>query len=178
MYPWDGKNIYFTGFMGTGKSAVARHFARLLGRSFFDTDALIEIEAQMTISEIFTRQGESKFREMEKQKVQRLAREKEIVVALGGGAIMDSDNWRELQKSGLTVCLFAKLDVLYERLGRKKDRPLMAGYSADALRQHIAALLAERQPFYDLATYQFESLPDKTPQQTAEEIYIALRDEI
>jgi len=128
MYPWDGKNIYFMGFMATGKSNVGRELSRLLGWPFYDTDTLIEQRAGKSISDIFDTEGEEFFRKLERQVVYEVAQTREQVIALGGGAILDDRNWNIISESGVTICLTASVDLLYKRISKKSHRPLVAGH--------------------------------------------------
>lgn len=177
MYPWDGKNVYFMGFMGTGKSKVGRAFARLLGRPFADTDDLIVERASMEIRAIFAQKGEAWFREQEDAVVQEICGRSGWVFSLGGGAVMRPANWSRITETGLTICLEASIEVLVSRLSRKRERPLVEGLDAAALRQRIEALYAERAPVYRQAQYHFESREEVAAWQLAETIFLYLRDE-
>ena len=178
MYPWDGKNVYFIGFMATGKSRVGQEFARLLGRSFIDSDDLIEKRAGMSISDIFSGEGEYAFRQLEIKIVREISEKKNQVVALGGGAIIDEENWSKIADSGLTICLTASADLLYDRISRKSHRPLMASSSAEELLAKINSLLSKREPYYARADYCFASSSALSPKKLAVKIYEQLLDEV
>ena len=171
MPPWNGKNVYFMGFMATGKSSVGKAFARLLHRPFIDTDAVIEQRAGQEIRAIFAQQGEPVFRAMEKQIIQEIAGQRHAVIALGGGAVLDSENWRIITESGITICLTASEDLIYKRIFTKSSRPLLKHESPQELRQKITAKLAERQPYYRQAQYIFAGSEANTPKQFAQVIY-------
>ncbi len=177
MYPWDGKNIYFMGFMGTGKSRVGKAFAAFLGWPFADTDALIEQKTGLRISDIFTQQGEQVFRALEDEVVEAICTRKHWVVSLGGGAVVRPENWRKIQASGITICLHADAEVLFKRLSRKGKRPLLEGLSAEALSERITSLLRVREPIYRQAHYQFESREEISASALAERIFLYLQDE-
>lgn len=177
MYPWDGKNVYFIGFMGTGKSRVGKSFAGMLGWPFADTDAMIEQQTGLRISDIFTQQGEAAFRSLENQVVDAISKKKHWVVSLGGGAVVLKENWDKIQSSGITICLHADAEVLFKRLSRKGKRPLLAGLSDEALSERISSLLKVRQPIYDQAHYHFESREEISAQTLAEKIFLYLQDE-
>jgi len=177
MYPWDGRNIYFMGFMATGKSRVGRELARLLGWPFTDTDSLIEQRAGKSISRIFADEGEPRFRQLESEVIREIADRKQWVVALGGGAVMNDGNWQVISQSGLTICLNASVDVLCKRIAEKDHRPLMANASAEELRQRIISMLERRSPFYQKAQYHFESREEVPAKDLAQQIFIYLRDE-
>lgn len=178
MYPWDGKNVYFIGFMATGKSRVGEQFARLLGRPFVDTDSLIEKQAGVSISLIFSQHGETYFRQLEKKVVDYISHKNNHVVALGGGAVIDEENWQKISNSGLVICLTASPNLLYDRIAKKSHRPLMANTSPAELLAKIKSLLAQREPHYAKAQYCFESSSALSPKQLAVKIYEKLVDEV
>jgi shikimate kinase len=139
------RNIILTGFMGTGKSAVGRKLAARLGRKFFDTDWLIEQQAKEPISVIFAEQGESYFRTLEKRVINQICNEKNVVIATGGGAMIDEENVARLQESGTLICLTATPEIILERVGNNSDRPLLQG--SDSLVK-IRSLLSDRAEVY------------------------------
>jgi shikimate kinase len=177
LYPWDGKNIYFMGFMATGKSKVGKELSKLLGWSFADTDSLIEEIAGKSVSRIFGEDGEPHFRQLEKQVIKEVASQKQMVIALGGGAVVNEENWQLLSQSGLTICLNASIDLLCKRIAEKDHRPLMANASPAELKQRVETLLAKRAPFYQKAQYCFVSLEEVTAKELAIHIFTKLRDE-
>ena len=178
MYLWDGKNVYFMGFMATGKSRVGEEFARLLGWPFFDADSLIEKQAGKSINTIFAQDGSNVFRKLESDIIFELSKKKHRVIALGGGAVVAKKNWQQIKNTGVTICLSATPQVLFDRISRNKDRPLMNDYSAEELLLNINTLLQERLPIYELADYTFESCADVTATDLAMRIFEKLRDEI
>lgn len=119
------QNIVITGFMGTGKTTVGERVAARLDRPFIDMDVEIEYRAGMTIREIFDTQGENAFRQRERVLCRELAAERALVIATGGGTLLDPANRRLLMESGLVVCLSAAPDVLLERLKNDMTRPLL-----------------------------------------------------
>jgi len=131
--------------MGTGKSAVGRRVAARLGRRFFDTDVLIEQEAKVSISSIFSQQGEAYFRALEKAAIDRACREKEVVIATGGGAIVNAENAARLKENGTVICLTATPEAILERVRGNADRPLLQG---DDPLEKIRSLLATRAKAY------------------------------
>lgn len=178
MYPWDGKNIYLIGFMATGKSRVGSDFAKILGWPFYDTDDLIEESAGKSISKIFEQDGEQVFRKIESDVIENLAEKIHNVVALGGGAVMSDDNWRLLCQSGLTICLHATPQVLYERIHGRSHRPLLNSLPDSELMDRIKEMLKIRGPRYAEAHYSFESTQDVPADILANNIFESLRDEI
>ncbi len=141
-------NIYLIGFMGSGKTTVGQLLARRLNWTFVDTDARIETATGRTIPEIFAHMGESGFRRLEHEVLCTVTAATHQVVALGGGAPLRPDNWQMIRATGWTVYLSVPIDVLWHRLRSVRDRPLIAGYTGEALRRRIAELLEQREPVY------------------------------
>jgi shikimate kinase/3-dehydroquinate synthase len=144
-------NIVITGFSGTGKSLVARGVARQLGWDFIDTDNEIVSLAKKPIAEIFSSDGEEKFRELERTVIKRASRHSHRVIATGGGAIVDPHNRAKLAYNGVIVCLEARPETIYQRLFQEDShgseiRPLLEG---DNPLERIRQLKAQRQPYYD-----------------------------
>ena len=146
----DPANIVLTGFMGVGKTAVGREVAARLGRKFVDMDAVIAARAGLSIPEIFSQQGEAAFREMEAGLVRELAGQRGLVIATGGGALVDVGNRERMARTGLVVCLTAGVDDILARVGGEEAgarRPLLAGPDARAramdLLERRAAAYAE-----------------------------------
>jgi shikimate kinase len=139
------RNIALTGFMAVGKSAVGRTLARKLGRRFVDLDRMIEKSEGMRVQDIFSRKGESYFRQAERQALAEVLGQEEQVIATGGGVVIDEENLRLLRKRSFVVCLTAAPEVLLRRAGKSKQRPLLKG--ADRA-QRIGELLAQREKNY------------------------------
>ncbi|HHY27461.1 MAG TPA: shikimate kinase [Desulfitobacterium dehalogenans] len=158
-------NIILVGFMGTGKSTVGRRLAKLLEREFIDTDVEIERLTEMTVSEIFRRHGETRFRSEERLLVKRLAEHKGYVIATGGGTVLNPENWQDLARSGVIIGLYAPLDEIYKRIGYRNDRPLLRGD-----RQEVELLWAKRQPIYDQADWTIDTT-HKGIEEVVEEIF-------
>ena len=157
-------NIILVGFMGTGKSTVGRRVAKLLEREFIDTDVEIERLTGMTVSEIFRRHGETRFRSEERLLVKRLADHKGYVIATGGGTVLNPENWQDLAQSGMIIGLYAPVDEIYKRIGYRNDRPLLRGE-----RQEVEKLWEKRQPIYNQADYTVDTT-NKGIDQVVEEI--------
>ena len=169
------RRIFLTGFSGTGKSAVAALVADALGWRALDTDRLIEEAAGRPIPEIFEREGEPRFRELEQEAVRRAAAQEDIVVATGGGAVLAQENRRAMADGGLVVCLEAQPDTLLERLRDTEapvsERPLLAG--PDPLAR-IVELKARRGRLYALADLVVDT-EGRTTRQVAEAVVEAVR---
>ena len=146
--------VILTGFMATGKTEVGRRLARALGRPFVDTDGLVEAVAGRPIREIFALEGETRFRELEREAVIQACAVPDAVVATGGGTLLDAENRRRLAAAGPIVCLSADPEIILRRVGEGSDRPLLAnGQGRPGGLARIRALLAERAQAYALATH-------------------------
>lgn len=154
------RNIVLTGFMGTGKSTVGKRLAKLLAWDFVDTDWEIEEVTGLSVPEIFRRYGETRFRSEESLVVQRLCLQEQLVIATGGGTILNPTNWEALAQNGIVITLYAPLDVILDRVGYRNDRPLLKG-SQEAI-QH---LWTERQDAYAKADFTVD-----TTQRDVEEV--------
>ena len=131
--------------MGAGKSAVGRQLARLLQREFFDSDAEIERRTGVDIPFIFEKEGEEGFRRRERDVIAELATREGIVLATGGGAVLDPDNRAALASSGVVVYLEASVAQQLERTRLSNNRPLL---DAPDPAERLAALLRQRDPLY------------------------------
>jgi len=140
------KNIFITGFMGTGKSVVAQQLACKLKMEFIDMDRIIEERQGTSIADIFTGYGEKYFRAQENKLVKELSQKENMVIATGGGTLLSSDNARMLGQAGKIVCLYIDSQTIYNRVKRKNDRPLLKG---ENLLSEINRLLEERKKVYD-----------------------------
>ncbi|MFA5034821.1 MAG: shikimate kinase [Candidatus Margulisiibacteriota bacterium] len=118
-------NIILIGFMGSGKSAVGRALAERLRLEFLDTDELIEGAEGMKISKIFKEKGEEYFRALETDTLETLATYDNFVLSTGGGIILREANVALLRNLGKVVLLWAEPDVIFERVGKEKHRPLL-----------------------------------------------------
>ncbi len=152
--------------MGTGKTEVGRAVARLAGLAFIDLDAEIEKRSGMSIPDIFAIFGEPEFRRRETGAIRKVSARQQAVIATGGGAVINPENVALLRKSGVIVCLTATVETILRRLGSGENRPLLNTGNPE---QRVRELLAERQPFYELADVAVTT-DGKTPQAVAEEV--------
>jgi shikimate kinase len=144
------KHLVLVGLMGAGKTTVGQRCADLLGRAFVDTDRLVEAGTGMTVSEIFASRGEAAFRALERHAVaDACASPAPLVIACGGGAVLDADNRRRLHNAGVVVWLRASPAELGARVGATADRPLLAGGSSATTLERLTEL---RAPAYDSAS--------------------------
>lgn len=134
------RHLVLVGLMGSGKTTVGRRCAKRLGRPFVDTDDVVVALAATSIDEIWRDGGEARFRELEQQAVADVcATPVPLVIACGGGTVVDPDNRRRLRDAGVVVWLRAPTAVLAQRVGTGARRPLLAGDSAGALERLAAA---------------------------------------
>ena len=164
---FEKTNIALSGFMGTGKTTVAKIIAQKTKKLFYDTDAEIEKKFAMEIKEIFEKFGEEKFRQAEFETIKEISLLKEIVISLGGGAVLNLTNIENLKKHSLIVNLKADPQIIYERVKGNSDRPILR--SAYPSLEEIQQLLESRQPFYDNCDFAID-VSKLSPQEVAAQI--------
>ncbi|MFO7878406.1 MAG: shikimate kinase [Bacteroidota bacterium] len=142
--------IYLTGFMGAGKSHLARQLAKILNLPLIDLDSEIERKTGNSISELFESSGEKAFRKAEYDQLSHFSRRTpDFVMACGGGILNNIDNLMLMQQYGIVVFVDTKLSVIKNRLLKQKEnRPLLAGLSDEACLQRIDELYKQRLPYY------------------------------
>jgi shikimate kinase len=160
--------IYLVGFMGAGKSSVGRQLAKRLGWKFADLDREIERTEHQSIPEIFERSGEPYFREVESKCLQALSRQRQVVVALGGGAFADPANRELAAASGLTVWLKVSFATVVTRVKMDGSRPKFGS------KEQAEALYNSRQEFYSQARVHIES-DNRSPASVADELAELIR---
>ena len=148
------RNLVLLGFMGTGKSALARRVAALTGCPYLEMDSELERRAGRAISKIFAEDGEEAFRRMESQLAVEWGLRDGSVIACGGGVVLREENLRALGANGVLVCLTARLEILLERTSRSNKRPLLAGENPE---EKIRHLLAVRAPLYAQISHQIDT---------------------
>ena len=142
-------NIALIGFMGTGKTAVGKVLAEKLGRSFVELDLLIEQKVGKSIPDIFQQDGEIIFRELEIEVTREVSKDKNLVIACGGGIVLNKINIDRLRQQSRIVYLTASPGVILKRVsGDGGERPLLKAANR-AL--NIRELLRFRKPFYERA---------------------------
>jgi shikimate kinase len=157
-----GRSIVLVGLMGAGKTKIGRRIAARLDLAFFDSDEEIETAAGETIEEIFRNRGEATFRDGERRVIARLLQGPVHVLATGGGAFMDPQTRSVIARRGVSVWLRADLDVLFARVSRRTNRPLLKTPDPRAV---LAELIERRYPIYaeaDIAVDSGDGPPDAT----------------
>jgi len=160
------KTVVLVGMMGSGKTAVGSALARLLGVPFLDSDTEIVRAANMSIAEIFTRDGEPFFRARETEVIARLLDSQPCILSTGGGAFLAESNRALIADKGVAVWLRADLDLLWARVRHKTTRPLLQTANPFGT---LRELYVSRNPVYALAdlavdadaTYSIEEMADR-----------------
>ena len=171
------KNIFITGFSGSGKTSVGRTAASRLGWQFVDTDDLIVKRAGKPISEVFAESGETFFRELERESLVEAASGESQVISTGGGLPMDEKNRRIMERHGIVVCLEARPETIHRRLEKESRqrgaivRPMLESEDPPA---RIRSLKADRQPGYALSHWTVHT-DGMTPDEAAAEVVRASR---
>jgi shikimate dehydrogenase len=164
-------SVVLCGFMGSGKTTAGRLLAEKTGCGFLDLDESIEREEGMSIPEIFAKKGEAAFREMERRAVRGLSRSGRLVVAAGGGTVLDPENAAAFRANGVVVLLDAPLETVRERLKGDRSRPLLRrDGGGDRLAELYLARSAAYRAAADLAVD-----AGRSPEETAAAVLEALR---
>lgn len=148
------RSLVMIGLMGCGKSAIGRRLSGCLSLPFLDADEEIEKVAGMSITDIFTKYGETHFRDREAKVIERLLGNGPQVLATGGGAFMNAATRQAIAEHGISVWLKAELPVLMRRVGRRSTRPLLKTDDPEGV---MRRLMAERYPVYAKADVTVES---------------------
>ncbi len=166
------KTIVMVGMMGAGKTAVGRALAHRLGVPFLDSDAEIVEAANMTIAEIFARDGEPFFREKETQVIDRLLDTQRCVLSTGGGAFLSPSNQKMISDKGISVWLNGDLELLWNRVKHKDTRPLLR---TEDPKQTLADLFHTRVPEYSKADLKVDADSEVSIEAMAARVIDALR---
>lgn len=168
------KHLVLVGMMGAGKTTVGRLCADRLGRPFIDTDDVVESLARASVAEIFANEGEACFRDWERQAIGDVcASPAALVIACGGGAVLDATNRRLLRATGRVVWLRAPAAVLHARVGAGSGRPLLAS----GARSTLGRLAAQRESAYSAVAHSAVDTEDIGPDSVADAV-LALLDEV
>ena len=138
-------NLFLVGLMGAGKTTIGRQLAKRLKLTFIDSDHEIEARTGTNIPWIFDIEGEKGFRKRERDVIDELTQRQGIVLATGGGAVMDKRNRSHLSERGMVIYLHTSLDQLVKRTAKDRNRPLL---QTGAPHTRLEELLVVRDPVY------------------------------
>ena len=144
-HPTKPDNIFLIGPMGAGKTTIGRQLAKLLGLNFVDSDHEIEVHTGASIPLIFEVEGEAGFRRREREMIDELTQRSSIVLATGGGAVLDIATRARLDARGQVVYLCASLEHLLKRTAKDRNRPLL---QTNDPRARLQQILEQRDPLY------------------------------
>lgn len=163
----ENKNIFLIGFMGSGKSTIARLLAKETGKELIEMDETIEKEAGCSINRIFEAHGEVYFRNLESELVARISNKGGAVVSCGGGAVLREENVVNMRKNGTIVYLSATPETIYKRVRNSTHRPLLNG---NMNVEYITQLMEKRLPIYEAAADEVVVVDDREKSQIVEKI--------
>lgn len=173
----EDKNIYLCGFMGSGKSSIAKRLATRLGWAYVDTDREVERLENKKIADIFASRGEAYFRSREEEMIDWASRSERKVVSLGGGVLLSERNREKIAATGILVWLSASPQILLERLAKSYLRPLVKPEWLDDGKpsQAFIEFLFEREKEYRQAHLSI-STDGKSSEQAAGELFLLLKE--
>lgn len=168
--------IALCGMMGSGKSAIGRRLADMMGFSFTDSDALIAQRAGMPVARIFETQGEEAFRRMEREILAELLEKPGGVIGLGGGSLQHQELVERMKKTALLCFIDTPLDVISERVQRNTKRPLLLDADGrlkpeSEIRALLESLYQKRLPLYARAHLRYVPKPANSVQTSARELH-------
>ncbi len=161
-------NIFLIGFMGCGKSSVAKKLQEMHQMKVVEMDEEIELQEGRSISDIFCQSGETYFRDAESTLLKSLQDVQGRVISCGGGVVLREENIRIMKSCGSVVWLTASAKTILERVHSDESRPILQGRKTIA---DIQTLMEERYPYYEAAADLSVSTEHKTVAQIAEEIF-------
>ena len=138
-------NIFLVGPMGAGKTTIGKRLAKQLKLDFIDSDREIEARTGVDIPYIFDLEGEAGFRRRESAMIDELTQRNGVVLATGGGAVLDLENRKRLRSRGTVLYLFCTVDQQHDRTAKSKNRPLL---QTEDPRARLQALFEQRDPLY------------------------------
>lgn len=166
------RSIFLIGFMGAGKSTIARALQRELGFPLIEMDERIVKEQGMSINDIFAQYGEDHFRDIESQLIVDISKEEPSIVSCGGGVVVRPQNTQNMKEIGRIVFLKATPETIYERVKNSTDRPILNGHMNV---EYIAELMEKRRALYEAAADITIQTDGKTREQICEKIIGKMR---
>jgi len=163
--------VVLVGMMGSGKTAIGTALARVLSVPFLDSDEEIVKAANAPIAEIFEKFGEPFFRQKESQVLERLLDGAPAILSTGGGAFLSPANRALIAERGVSVCLEADVDLLWNRVRHKNTRPLLM---TDNPRATLEEIHAQRAPIYGMADLVVPTRAEYSIAQTTKRVIEAL----
>ena len=160
-------NIVLIGFMGTGKSSIARQLQYLYGMKIAEMDEMLVQQEQMSIPQIFSTKGESYFRKIETELLRKLQKEDNFILSCGGGAALREENITAMKENGYVFLLTATPETIFQRVGHDLNRPVLNGHRSP---EGIAKLMENRREKYEKAADCVISTENKSSRQLAQEI--------
>ncbi|MFI3170810.1 MAG: shikimate kinase [Eubacteriales bacterium] len=142
------RNILLIGFMGSGKTTIAKKLKKMSGMEIIDMDREIAGREGMSIPEVFERYGETYFRDKETALLIELQARDNLIISCGGGIVVRDENFAEMHKAGIVVLLTASAATTYRRVCNNNNRPLLNGNMNVA---YIQELMNQRKPLYEKA---------------------------
>ncbi|WP_235604726.1 shikimate kinase [Sulfitobacter sp. EhC04] len=167
------KTVVLVGMMGAGKTAVGRAVAARLAVPFLDSDAEIETAANLSVPEIFERDGEAFFRKRESEVIGRLLRQERCILSTGGGAFLAEGNREMISRHGVSLWLNADLALLWQRVRHKESRPLLRTPNPYGT---LAEIYRARVPVYEKADISVICMPSLSIEAMATRVIAALAD--
>ena len=158
-------NIVLFGFMASGKSTIGGLLSEMTGMRLLDTDSMVEEAAGATVEEVFAAGGEKRFRELEREEVLRAAGRQNVIIAVGGGAVLEPANVEELSRAGVMYLLDVSADEVCRRAPRSGGRPLLGGGKGD-----VEELMRARRGVYREAADLVVLTTGRKPSEVASEI--------
>ncbi|GLT09812.1 shikimate kinase [Sulfitobacter porphyrae] len=168
------KTVVLVGMMGAGKTAVGRAVAARLAVPFLDSDAEIEAAANLSVPEIFQRDGEAFFRKRESEVIARLLKQERCILSTGGGAFLAESNREMISRDGVSLWLNADLPLLWQRVRHKESRPLLRTPNPYAT---LAEIYRARVPVYEKADISVTCQPSLSIEAMASRVIAALAEQ-
>jgi len=147
------KNLILTGMMGVGKSMIGKNLGEVLDMQFIDIDNLIEEEENLSISKIFKIKGEEYFRKIEKKITLEILKDKNLVIALGGGAFINNEIREKVLQTSISIWLYVDEKILFNRLSKSNKRPLL---QQENLIKNFKNIYKKRKEIYKLAKFKID----------------------